>query len=285
MTGRIIKQISNDYTVLAKNEKYICKARGKFRKEKEKPLVGDIVEFDKENHYILKIVPRKNSLVRPSIANIDQAIIITSVKHPDFSTNLLDKLIAIIEFNKIKPILIFTKLDLLKEEEQEIKEYIAYYKKIGYTCFINTEIEEIKKIFAFKVSVFTGQTGAGKSTLLNHLDPSLHLDTNEISQSLGRGKHTTRHTELLLLKEGMIADTPGFSSLTFYEMKPIDIRDNFIDFNLYRDTCKYKDCLHDKEDHCMIKEKVKNGEIMKSRYENYIKFIHEKTKNHIHKNS
>ncbi len=280
MEGKIIKQISNDYTVLSNKKKYICKARGKFRNEKIVPLVGDIVEFDEKNLYILKILPRKNSLIRPSIANIDQAVVITSVKHPDFSDNLLDKLLTIIEFNKIKPILIFTKLDLLqKEEEERIKEYITYYKKIGYTCFINTEIEEIKKIFKEKVSVFTGQTGAGKSTLLNHLDTSLHLETNEISESLGRGKHTTRHTELLILLDGMIADTPGFSSLHFYEMKPIDIRDNFIDFNVYRDACKYKDCLHDKEEDCIIKKKVKEKEIMQSRYDNYIKFIHEKTKN------
>lgn len=279
MEGRIIKQISNDYTVLSKEKMHICKARGKFRNEKKKPLVGDIVNFDAENNYILNILPRKNSLIRPSIANIDQAIVITSVKHPDFSSHLLDKLLVIIEFNKVKPVLIFTKLDLLTEEEKkEIMYVISYYKKIGYTCFLNTEIEEIKKIFAGKVSVFTGQTGAGKSTLLNHLDTSLHLDTNEISEALGRGKHTTRHTELLMMLDGMIADTPGFSSIDLYPMTPIDIRDNFIDFNLYRDQCKYRDCLHDKEDHCIIKEKVKEKEIKQSRYDNYIKFIHEKAK-------
>lgn len=280
MQGRIIKQISNDYTVLSNGMKYICKARGKFRNEKKTPLVGDIVEFDEKNFYILKILPRKNRLIRPSVANVDQAVVITSVKRPDFSTNLLDKLLTIIEFNKIRPILIFTKLDLLeKEKEEEIMQYISYYRKIGYDCFINTDIEQIKSIFADKVSVFTGQTGAGKSTLLNHLDTSLHLDTNEISESLGRGKHTTRHTELLTLLGGMIADTPGFSSIDFYGMKPIDIRDNFRDFNLYRDACKYRDCLHDKEDACVIKAKVKEKVIMQSRYDNYIKFIHEKTKN------
>lgn len=279
MEGRIIKQISNDYTVVSHENIYICKARGKFRNEKKKPLVGDIVYFDEKNNYILKILPRKNSLIRPSIANIDQAIVITSVKHPNFSSHLLDKLLVMIEFNKVKPILIFTKLDLLnKEEREEIMHVIAYYKKIGYTCFLNTEIESIKKIFAGKVSVFTGQTGAGKSTLLNNLDTSLYLDTNEISEALGRGKHTTRHTELLMILGGMIADTPGFSSIDLYPMTPMDIRDNFIDFNLYRDQCKYRDCLHDKEEHCIIKEKVEEKEIEQSRYDNYIKFIHEKSK-------
>lgn len=279
MEGRIIKQISNDYTVLSGGKKYVCKARGKFRNEKQIPLVGDFVDFDDCNLYILKILPRKNSLLRPSIANIDQAVVITSVKHPDFSSYLLDKLVTIIEYHKIKPILIFTKLDLLhKEEEKEIMEYIAYYKKIGYLCFLHTEEEKIKEIFIDKISVFTGQTGAGKSTLLNNLDSSLHLDTSEISKALGRGKHTTRHTELLCLLGGMIADTPGFSSIHFGEMKPIDIRDNFVDFNFYRDTCKYKDCLHDKETGCMIRKMVKENKILQSRYDNYIHFIHEQAK-------
>lgn len=276
MTGRIIKQISNDYTVLSETQEYICKARGKFRNMKVTPLVGDIVEFDAENHYILAIQPRKNELVRPPIANIDQAILITSVKAPDFSTNLLDKLLTVIEYNSIKPIIIFTKMDLLLEEEKaEIEQNIAYYKKIGYTCFYNTELEAIGKIFKDKISVFTGQTGAGKSTLLNQLNVNLHIETGEISKALGRGKHTTRHTELLTMLGGMVADTPGFSSIDLSTMSEADIRDSFADFNLYRDMCKYKDCLHDKEDVCYIKEKVADGSIMKSRYENYLKFLKE----------
>lgn len=276
MTGRIIKQISNNYTVLSEKKEYVCKARGKFRNMKVTPLVGDMVVFDEENCYILKIEPRKNELLRPSIANVDQAILITSVKAPDFSTNLLDKLLTVIEYNDIKPIIIFTKMDLLKEhEKKEIEENIAYYKQIGYSCFYNTEIEEIKKIFKNKISVFTGQSGAGKSTLLNHLNVQLHIETNEISKALGRGKHTTRHTELLIMLDGMIADTPGFSSIDLSTIAKADIRDSFADFNLYRDMCKYKDCLHDKEDVCYIKDKVKEGAILESRYKNYIKFIRE----------
>lgn len=276
MTGRIIKQISNDYTVLAEDNEYLCKARGKFRNLKQTPLVGDLVEFDVENKYIMKLYPRKNELVRPSIANVDQAIIITSTKHPDFSTNLLDKLLVVVEYHSIKPIIIFTKLDLLTDVERvEIDTYISYYKKIGYTCYLNTELEAIKSIFKNKMSVFTGQSGAGKSTLLNHLDLTLHIETNEISEALGRGKHTTRHTELLSILGGMVADTPGFSQIDLSEMSKLDIRDNFKDFNLYRDACKYKDCLHDLEDHCMIKEKVEEGSILKDRYTNYLKFIKE----------
>ena len=277
MIGRIIKCISNDYTVLTEDKSYLCKSRGKFRKLQLTPLVGDMVKFDEQQCYILEILPRKNSLVRPPVANIDQAILITSVKHPDFSSHLLDKLITVVEFNHIKPIICFTKLDLLEpSEKEEIKKVISYYQEIGYEVFTNYEVEKIKSIFKQKVSVFTGQTGAGKSTLLNKLDSTLQIKTGEISMALGRGKHTTRHTELLPIEGGLVADTPGFSALSLEELSKSDIRDQFVEFNQYRHLCKYKDCMHHKEDHCMIKEKVKDGTILKSRYENYLNFIHRK---------
>ena len=273
MQGKIIKQISNDYTVLVEEKKYICKARGKFRNLSLTPLVGDEVIINKEN-YILEILKRKNELKRPSVSNIDEAIIITSLKHPDFSSNLLDKLITVIEYNNIKPIIIFTKKDLLtKEEYKHLKPYIDYYKKIGYDVYMNDEIDKIKQIFKNKVSVFTGQTGAGKSTLLNKLNPDLNLKTNEISIALNRGKHTTRHTELLEIEGGLVADTPGFSALDFGEMSKENIRDNFIEFNSYRQECQFSDCMHVHEKKCKIKEKVERGIILKSRYDNYLKFI------------
>ena len=273
MQGKIIKQISNDYTVLVDNNKYVCKARGKFRNLGLTPLVGDEVIINDEK-YILEILERKNELKRPSISNIDEAIIITSLKHPDFSSNLLDKLITVIEYNNIKPVIIFTKKDLLTKDEYEIlKPYINYYKSIGYEVYMNDEIENIKKIFKNKVSVFTGQTGAGKSTLLNKLDTNLNLKTNEISMALNRGKHTTRHTELIEIEGGLVADTPGFSALDFDDMTKEDIRDNFIEFNNYRHDCPFNDCMHVHEKNCKIKEKVEDGTILKSRYENYLKFI------------
>lgn len=275
MQGRIIKLISNDYTVSTLNEKYICKSRGKFRNINIIPLVGDMVEFDEINKYILNILPRKNELVRPPISNIDQAFVITSVKNPNFSSNLLNKLLTIIEFNNIKPIICFTKLDLLDEEElNDINNIMEYYRSIGYTVFKNSETEKIKRMFENKVSVFTGQSGAGKSTLLNLIDSSLQIKTNEISLALGRGKHTTRHVELLEIGSGLVADTPGFSALSFDGMKVADVRDNFIEFNEYRDLCEYKDCMHDKENNCEIKRQVEKGKILKSRYEDYLNFIH-----------
>jgi len=273
MIGKIIKQISNDYTVKLDNEIVICKARGKFRKMGITPLVGDNVVIDKENNYIMEILERKNELERPSVANIDQAVIVTSVRIPDFSSNLLDKLLTVIEFNNINPIICFTKLDLLNDKEiQEIREIQGYYKKIGYEVYDNTDIN-LKNIFKGKITVFAGQSGAGKSSLLNKLDNSLNLEIGEVSIALGRGRHTTRHTELIEVLDGLIADTPGFSALDFKDMSKSDIRDNFIEFNEYKDDCEYKDCMHVNEKICAIKEMVENETILKSRYDNYLKFI------------
>ena len=193
------------------------------------------------------------------------------MKEPDLDLYLLDKLLCLIEFHNIEPIICFTKLDLL-EDTTSIIELKEYYQKIGYQVFDNSELQAISKIFKDKISVITGQSGAGKSTLLNLLNEELHLDTKEISKALGRGKHTTRHTELLPLLNGWCADTPGFSSLDFYDMKDSDIRDNMIEFNQYKEFCEYKDCMHKKEENCEIKRQIGEN-ILPSRYENYLKFI------------
>ena len=270
--GKIIKQISNDYTVKVNDELIVCKARGKFRNLGITPLVGDDVVI--ENNYILSVLDRKNELIRPSISNVDQAVIIMSTKIPAFSTDLLDKLLCIIEYNNILPIIYISKLDLLSEKEIEnINVFINYYRKIGYRVYTDLKIKEV---FKDKITVFVGQSGAGKSTLLNKLDNSLNLQTGEVSKALGRGRHTTRHVELLNLLGGMIADTPGFSKISFVDMNKNDIRDNFIEFNKYRDNCEYQDCMHNLEDNCEIKRQVINGNILESRYNNYIKFIENK---------
>ena len=272
MQGRIIKQISNDYTVRTEYTDYVCKPRGKFRNMGITPLVGDIVDFD-ENNYILEIQKRKNELDRPRVANIDQAVIVTSVKIPDFSSNLLDKLLNIIEYNNIKPIICFTKLDLLTNSELEyIEKIMKYYKKIGYDVYKNTD-SRLNDIFKNKITVFAGQSGAGKSSLLNILNPKLNLKIGDVSIALGRGRHTTRHTELIEVKGGLVADTPGFSSIDFKGMSEIDIRDNFVEFNMYKHLCEYSDCLHQNEKNCGIKKQVEKGNIMLSRYQNYLKFI------------
>lgn len=271
-TGLIIKNISDLYIVKCNNNIYKCKAKGIFRKDKITPTVGDRVIIDTEKKVITNILERKNILVRPPIANVDQAIIVMSAVKPDFSTNLVDKLITIIEYNNIKPILCISKMDLLTDTKT-INTYINYYKSIGYEVVLNTEINKIKLLLKDKITVITGQSGVGKSTLLNKLDSSLELKTNEISIALGRGKHTTRHVELIELYGGLVADTPGFSAITFNGMKKEDIKNNFIEFNNY--SCKYKDCMHIKEEDCNIKELVNKGKILESRYENYKKFISE----------
>lgn len=270
--GQIIKILSNDYFVSSENKVYVCKSRGKFRNENITPQVGDYVFFDIENNYILEVELRKNSLIRPNVSNIDQAFIVTSLKHPDFSTNLLDKLLIVCLINKIKPIICLTKKDLLSSKEyKDLKKIITYYRKIGFTIIYNSGLNKIKKIFKNKTTVFTGQTGAGKSSLMNKLNKTLNFETNEISEALGRGKHTTRFVSLIEMYKGKVLDTPGFSDIDLSIYTKEQIRDCFIEFNKYE--CLYKNCLHDNEKECVIKEKVESSKILKSRYDNYIKFI------------
>ena len=272
MLGKIVKQISNDYTVKVDNKLYTCKARGKFKHDGITPLVGDNALIDLDNKLLLEILPRKNELIRPSISNVDQAVIVMSNKIPEFSLELLDKLLCIIEYNNIKPIIYVSKIDLLTEIEiDSLNKTLDYYRGIGYKVYTDLTIKEV---FKDKVTVFVGQSGAGKSTLLNKLDSKLSLITGEVSEALGRGRHTTRHVELIETLDGLIADTPGFSKISFIGMTKEDIRDNFIEFNNYRDNCRYKDCMHNKEDECEIKKEINNN-ILKTRYDNYIKFIKE----------
>ena len=275
MEGKIIKIISNLYTIETSEGEIDCHARGKFRNEDITPLVGDKCIIDKDNKYILEILPRENELKRPSIANVDIALIVTSVKKPNLSFNLLDKMISIITINNIEPVLVFTKLDLLnKKELNDLKKTIKYYKSIGYKVITNKEYKKLNKILKNKIVVVTGQTGVGKSTLLNKIDKSLNLKTDEISESLGRGKHTTRHVELFKLKKFLIADTPGFSSLEFNNIKKEDIKNSFVEFKKY--NCPYKDCMHNKETNCEVKTAVSKDEILLSRYNNYLEFIKNK---------
>lgn len=272
MEGKIVKIISNLYTVESNNNLYNCRARGKIKYNKLTPLVGDKVLFDNKEKYILEILPRKNSLDRPSISNIDSALIITSVKKPDLSLNLLDKQITLCVINNIEPIIVFTKLDLLnKKDLKYIKSIMKYYSNIGIKVCTNNNLFKLKKYIKNKTLVLTGQTGAGKSTLMNKLDKKLNLATNEISEALGRGKHTTRHVELFKYKTSFIADTPGFSSLDLNNVNLEDIKNSFIEFKNV--NCPYKDCTHTNENECTIKELVNNSKILKSRYENYLRMV------------
>ena len=268
--GKIIKIISNLYTVESGDKIYECRARGKFRNDKVTPLVGEFVVFDSDNAYILELKNRKNELKRPPIANVDAAIIITSVKKPDLSLSLLDKELLCVLNENIEPIICLTKCDLLdKKERKDIKNIFNYYKKIGFKVITNKNLFTLKRLIRGKTVVLTGQTGAGKSTLLNKLDKRLNLNTSPISEALGRGVHTTRHVELFKVGKALIADTPGFSALDL-TMDKDRIKELYPEFKGVK--CKYDDCNHINEKACGVKEKYENGTILKSRYKNYVKF-------------
>ncbi len=274
LEGKITKNISNSYTVNCGFSSFVCTPRGKFRKKFLTPLVGDNCLIDEKNNYIMELLPRKNELKRPHVCNVDVALIITSLKSPDYNSLLLDKEITSIILAKIKPIICFTKIDLLKKEELPKYEKIKkYYQNIGIAAYSNQELPKIIKELQGKTVVLTGQSGAGKSTLLNKLDPDLNLNTKEISKALNRGVHTTRHTEIFEIMGISFFDTPGFSSLTFDDTPKEKIKECFQEFQNF--SCKFQDCNHLKETFCGVKEGVEEGQILPSRYESYQKIWEE----------
>ncbi|CAD2078050.1 putative ribosome biogenesis GTPase RsgA 2 [Jeotgalicoccus coquinae] len=276
-TGKIIKALSGFYYVESNDKVYETRARGRFRKTAESPLVGDYVEFQIENvdeGYITAILPRKNSLIRPQVANIDQLLLTASLKSPDFSFYLLDRFIAYSEANDIDPVIIVTKNDLNDDESliEKIKSVYGPVYEVHFTdkAHIN---EDLADVFNKKTSVLAGQSGAGKSTLLNTLLPHLDLKTDEISNALNRGKHTTRHVELISIDGGFIADTPGFATIDFLNIDKYNIKFCFVDFNQY--NCKFRECLHINEPKCGVKAAVESGELAQSRYDSYVKIYNE----------
>ena len=273
MQGRIICINTSIHKVLLENNTIIdCKTRGKLRNMDIAPVVGDLVMVDTDKQVIEKVLKRKNYLERPLISNIDKLLIVMSTAIPAFSSYLIDKFLIIAKSNNIEPIIVITKIDMISLKEKiEIKKYIKYYKKIGIKVYINKDVSKIKKEFKGCVVALCGQTGAGKSSLLNRIDASLSLKTGEVSLSLGRGKHTTRLVELLEVNQGLIADTPGFSSLEI-KIPKNDIKKYYPEFEV---RCKYKSCNHVKEEGCKIIELVNKNKIPKWRYENYLKFLEE----------
>ncbi len=273
--GRLININKDLYTITENNSVFLCTARGKIRNEKL--IVGDIVEFNPEEKTIEKVLPRKNSLIRPLVSNIDKLFIVTSVHIPKFSSYLIDKFIVIALQNNIEPLIIITKEDLIsKKEKKEIRNYLKYYKSLGYKVYFNNNIRKIKKEIKSSLIALAGQTGAGKSTLLNKIDKNLKLETNEVSLALGRGKHTTRMVTLHKIAGGYIADTPGFSSLEV-DIPKEELKNYFIEFEY---NCKYNTCNHIKENNCDVIERVNKEEIPKERYENYKKLYEEIKERH-----
>lgn len=281
MRGRIIKAVSGFYYVETDNGVFECKARGKFRNDKTLLFVGDKVSISVggESGTVESVEERKNMLTRPPIANIDKLFIVSASVTPSPNPLLIDRIISICEYKNIEPVLVFNKTDLA-----DVDEFKRLYQNAGFkaiTCSAKTKegIDEIKKELIGCVSAFTGNSGAGKSSILNSIFSSLNLSTAEISEKLGRGRHTTRHTELFPHKfGGYVADTPGFS-LIDNEKDDLEFRDLlptlFRDFDKHRESCKFHDCKHIAEKGCSIIEAVARGEIEKSRYESYVTIYNE----------
>ncbi|GEM03477.1 putative ribosome biogenesis GTPase RsgA 2 [Halolactibacillus miurensis] len=283
--GKIMKALSGFYYVEDQvGEIFQCRARGVFRKNKETPLVGDFVEFESANKTdgtVTKLLPRKNALIRPPVSNVDQALIAVSVKEPDFSTVLLDRFLVLVEKHKIEPVILLTKMDLLEEDDyQTVAHYREIYEAMGYvvkefSTIIEQDSRQLEDLLTGKTTVIAGQSGVGKSSFLNQLNPDLKIKTAEISDSLGRGKHTTRHVELVPILGGHVADTPGFSSLDFAEIDLEELPKLFVDFEQYSDACKFRGCMHMNEPKCRVKQAVDTGEIALFRYEHYQQFYEE----------
>ncbi|MDK4450795.1 ribosome small subunit-dependent GTPase A [Enterococcus casseliflavus] len=281
MKGKIIKALSGFYYVAAEDEIFQTRARGNFRNRKITPLVGDEVIFESSNQtdgYLLEILPRKNELVRPPVANVDQGVVVTSLVEPNFSYNLLDRFLVTLEYEGIEPIIFLTKADLVKDLAA-MKAIEETYQAIGYHVITSKaegeDLLELQRYFPERITVFMGQSGAGKSTLLNRIVPELALETGVISESLGRGKHTTRHVELLPICDGLVADTPGFSSIDFLEIEAVELPKLFPDFLAVAANCRFRECMHLNEPDCAVKQGVAANEIAETRYKNYVQFLEE----------
>ena len=282
--GRIIKGIGGFYYVDTDNGLYECRARGIFRKNKITPLVGDFVKIsvvDEENKkgVVEEIAERETELVRPPIANVNKALIVFAVKNPTPHLSLLDRFIVLAERENLEIVIILTKIDLDDDNTfEKIKNIYepCGYKVIGVSNLEKKNIDKVKEELKDNTVVFAGPSGVGKSSLLNEIDKNFKLKTGDVSDKIKRGKHTTRHAELFELEfDGMVADTPGFSSLTLDDIEDVDLKDYFIEFDNY-DDCKFGSrCIHQNEPNCAVKEAVENGEIPKERYESYIQLLNE----------
>ncbi len=274
LKGVITKGIGGFYYVEVANATYECKARGAFRKQRITPLVGDTVEItlnDNAENTIDRICERKNFLIRPSVANIDNLIIVVATVEPSPNFLVIDKLVAMAEYKNIEPIIVISKTDLASQ--QEISDV---YKNTGIQVVAlnrDEDYEKIKELMCGKINAFTGNSGVGKTTLLNHLDASLNLSTGEISDKLGRGRHTTRQAQLFNVCGGYVIDTPGFSSFDFEKIgviKKDELCQCFREFRPYLGGCKFTSCSHTVDKGCAICEAVENGKINKTRHNNYV---------------
>ncbi len=285
MIGKIIKGIAGFYYVNVEGFGiYECKAKGAFRKDKIKPLVGDDVEIDvisqeEMTGNVISILPRKSELIRPAVANVDQALLIFATKNPEPNLNLLDRFLCMMEEQQVPITICFNKVDLADEsfKQQMLDTYQSAGYKVIFTSAKNEEgIEEIRSVLKGKTSTVAGPSGVGKSSIVNLLTKGNTMETGEVSEKIGRGKHTTRHSQLLYLGDDTyIMDTPGFSSLFVPRCEPVDLYKLFPEFIEPETHCRFGGCVHHKEPDCGVKEAVENGQIAKSRYENYLQIYSE----------
>ena len=286
MQGKIIKGIAGFYYVQTKTGLYECKAKGSFRNRKLKPMVGDQVEIsvlDEENKKgnMDEILERKNFLIRPAVANVDQTLLIFAAAKPDPNLNLLDRFLIMMEQKNIPVILVFNKIDAA--EAEKLEELAGIYEKCGYEVLRVSALQEegisgIKEVLRGKTSTVAGPSGVGKSSIINLLQSQIQMETGTISEKIERGKHTTRHSELIAIAEDTyIFDTPGFSSLYVTDMEKEELKNFFPEFAPYEEGCKFLGCVHINEPVCGVKQALKEGKIAPSRYENY-KLLYEESK-------
>lgn len=288
MRGKIIKGIGGFYYVHAEDDViYECKARGIFRREKIKPLVGDLVETEvldaaEKTGNITGILPRKSKLIRPAVANIDQALVVFAVVKPEPNFNLLDRFLIMMEQQDLPCIVCFNKSDIASGEERAVLR--SAYETCGYrVLFISVKekegLGEVRSLLQGKTTAVAGPSGVGKSSLINYLYPQAAMETGEISRKIDRGKHTTRHSELFVLdRDTYIMDTPGFSSLQLFDMEKEELKDFYPEFREYEERCRFRGCMHVSEPGCGVKEALGAGKISEVRYHNYM-VLYEELKN------
>ncbi len=278
MQGKIVKGIAGFYYVHCQEGVYECKAKGVFRKDNQKPLVGDDVELDvldeeKKLGNIRRILPRRSELIRPAVANVDQALVIFSSVKPKPNFNLLDRFLIMMEQQDIPCVICFNKQDI--DEEKDGEKYREIYSSCGYETLtvsarVRSGLEDLKAILAGKTTTVAGPSGVGKSSIVNCLQNETVMETGQISQKIERGKHTTRHSELIAMgRDTYILDTPGFSSLGLFDLEKEQLADYYPEFGTYEKYCKFAGCAHIGEPVCGIRDAVAEGSISKMRYENY----------------
>lgn len=283
LSGIVIKSYSGFHYVRVGDRIWECSLRGRFRLTKQSILAGDRVQIkvldeQKGKGVVDEIFPRQTQMDRPPVANVDQVVLVAAIKDPDLSRELLDRMLILSEALRLTTVICFNKADLASEEEIQklIGIYSPNYRVLVTSAVTCNGVEELREVLKDRVSVFAGPSGAGKSSLLNDVQPGLHLKTGEVSAKIGRGRHTTRHVELLDLDfGGMVADSPGFSTLYLPEIKKEELAGLYPEFRKYEGECKFNGCLHYAEPNCAVKMAVAAGKIYPCRYEHYLHFLHE----------